>query len=101
VVFEIEHRRNGVPPRVCRIIVCAIVVDGEIQKLQMAIASGRVQVEKSTSWNLPSLISNLRAGRLRKTDSGLRSVGVRSWLNGIAKCNMVRPTYGLEPSEGL
>ena len=46
VVFEIEHRRNGVPARVRRIIVCPIVVDGEIQKLEMAIASGRVQIEK-------------------------------------------------------
>jgi hypothetical protein len=34
-------------PRVSRrVIVCSVVVDGEIQKLEMAIASGRVQVEK-------------------------------------------------------
>jgi hypothetical protein len=46
VVFEIEHRPNCVPSRVCRVIVGSIVVDGEIQKLEMAIASGRVQIEK-------------------------------------------------------
>jgi len=67
----------------------------------MAIASGRVQIEKIHELEFAQPDFQPSCGLFAEDGKRIALRERASWLNGIAKCSIVRLTYGFEPSEGL
>jgi len=52
-ILILNQHAPGVPARVCRVVIAAVVVDSPVHKLEMAVATNRVHIEEVSRAELP------------------------------------------------